>query len=217
MVRTYLILVVAFLIFSCKTKSQEHNVFKSIQLFAEGGDSAAKGLAIEFEDSIKAFQLYRQAIEKFEQAYAADSTNLQLGCHLSQLYSKTGDYHKALYWALKMQPFYQTSKVARAGSLKDIGFCYLNLGDIEQGSIYIKKALIIDPRIDLLAHGLTEIAKKITNQKNVDQVTVLRSKGLNPCVYAVKILQFGRTLYTRVESKVFFPQEKINDIKKNCR
>lgn len=216
----------AIFLTSCKSKSQSKiDVPKSLRLFKEGADFLRQGFTIEFEDSLAGQKYYKQAIEKFNAAYNADTTNIQLGTYFSDLYLKTQQFDSALYWALRMYPFdsvnyYKGNPISISQSYSFIGSCYLYEGDITNGEKYFRLALNADSlQVFKLTQQISDLADKFYYGKLPNQIELLKSKNTEPCKYSLNIMKLGLSIgSTEKYAKEFlFSKEKISEREKNCR
>jgi hypothetical protein len=226
---------VSVLLFSCKSKSQTiTDAYPSLRLFQEGSDLAMKGYEQELKeltdssaskDSLSAKEYYEQAIRKFVTAYQLEPTIEDLGIYLSGLYYNVQKFDSALLWAAKRYPsdslkYSKSRPTYFAKVTAELGFYYLNVGDYNKGSYYLQKAYAADTTADqILANKVIRLSNQIYYAKYPGQISDLKSKNINPCLYSAEILQlvllFGKsTKYT--DFGVFNPEE-IKNRRKNCR
>ena len=220
------ILIIAILLTSCKSNSQTKiDVPQSLRLFKEGTDLLKQGFTLEYTDSLGGQKYYRHSIDKFNAAYSSDTTNIQLGTYLSDLYSKTQQFDSALIWALRMFPFdsttyYKDNSISISHSYSFIGRCYIYEGDITNGEKYFRLALNADShQVINLTQALSDIADKFYHETLPAQVKKLKSKNISPCKYSLDIMNLGLSIGgTEKFAKDFlFTKEKIAERDKNCR
>jgi len=226
MIRPLNILIIAIFLTSCKSKSQNKiDVPKSLRLFKEGSDLLKQGFTLEFSDSLGGQKYYKLAIDKFNAAYNADTTNIQLGTYFSDLYFKTQQFDSALYWTLRMFPFdsityYKDNSISISHSYSFIGSCCLYEGDIINAEKYFRLALNADShQVFNLTQTLSDIADKFYYGNLPNQIKKLKSKNIEPCKYSLDIMQLGLSIGgTEKYAKDFlFTKEKFTEREKNCR
>ena len=222
----YLFILTIYLA-SCKPKKQDKvdNLSNSLKLFKEGSDLYMKGFSIEFDDSLEAQKYYRQAIYKFNAAYNADTSDIELGIYLEELYARTGQFDSALIWSLRIFPsnyqkFSASNPTALSHNYRFMGEYYFYEGDSANGKKCFQLALKADPKqTGGLGGALSDIADKFYFGTLPNQNKKLRSMNINPCKYSLDIMRFG--LYIAGDDEfikaVVFPKKKIIEREKNCR
>lgn len=225
MLRPVIILIIAILLTSCKSKRQSSaNIPESARLFKEGAALLKQGVKLEFSDSIGGLKYYSQAIEKFTAAYNADTTNVELGTYFSDLYFKTQQYDSALVWALRMFPFdsvtyYKGNSTLISDRYGFIGSCYLYEGDIMNGEKYFRLALSKNQRqIINLTQMLSDIADKFYFSTRPAQIEKLKRKNIDPCKYSLDIMKLGLSIggTEKFVKDVLFTNKKFTERKKKC-
>jgi tetratricopeptide (TPR) repeat protein len=219
-------LIIALFLNSCKSNSQSKiDVYKSLKLFKEGTDLLKQGITVEYTDSLKAQKYYRESLNKFNAAYKSDTTNLELGTYLSELYSKTQQFDSALIWALRLFPVDSTTHYKdNSGSISDsygfIGSCYLYEGDLINGKKYFELASKANSHhVLLLTQTLSAIADKLYFETMPVQINKLKAKAITPCKYSLQIMRLGLTLgeTEKIARDFLFSKEKLAERDKNCR
>jgi tetratricopeptide (TPR) repeat protein len=226
MPRPIQIFIITLFLTACKTNSQNKiDVPKSIRLFKEGADLLKQGFTLEYIDSLGGQNYYRQSIDKFKEAYGSDTTNIQLGTYLSDLYSKTQQFDSALIWALRMFPFdsttyYKDNSISISHSYSFIGSCYLYEGDITNGEKYFRLAINADShQVGNMAHTLSDIADKFYNGTLPNQIQKLKIKNISPCKYSLDIMKLGLSIgeTEKFVKEYIFTNEIFTEREKNCR
>lgn len=139
MAKNILYFVFFFFIFSCSTKKQyESNPVLAQKLYEEGQHLLSDRIKIQGTDSIKARELNKKVLKKFEAAYKADTTNLLVLLFASECTMYERDYGKCLFWTLKYVQ-QDTSKSDALRFYERIGECYTKLGEAEKGKPYYEK------------------------------------------------------------------------------
>ena len=187
MLRLFIPLFIILSLLACKTKSQSSNdIISSLKLFKEGGDLMMQGFKLEFSDSLSSRKYYEKAIDTFLAAYRLDTSNIELGTYLSDLYYNVQKFDSALIWGLKLLTIDSLKNakkvpIAFANSLDHLGFCYLNVGDIQTGRTYLEKALLINKRnTSLLAQKLLDLSDRIYFEKYSKQIDELVRRKIDP-------------------------------------
>jgi tetratricopeptide (TPR) repeat protein len=226
MPRPIKILIIAIFLTSCKSKSQNKiDVSKSLRLFKEGTDLLKQGFTADFSDSLAGQKYYKHAIDKFNGAYNSDTTNVQLGTYLSDLYFTTQQYDSALIWALRMFAFdsityYKDNSTTISHNYSFIGSCYLYEGDLQNGEKYFHLALNADShQVNNLTHTLSDIADKFYYKTFPSQIEELKRKNISPCKYSLDILYLGLSIgrAEKMAKNFLFTEEKFTEREKNCR
>ncbi len=97
------------------------------------------------------------------------------------------------------------------------GFCYVNLGNLDSGKAYFSKALNIWKDIapsnqSIVTVNLSDISDKIYAGNDINQINSFNSKGIDPCKFSVKILDYLATIDTTQDFKA-----KGSERQKSCR
>lgn len=162
---TLLFICIAMLVACVSTEE------KLTKAYSEGETLAKEAaLAEEKGDSKNAQQLYTQAIEKYDQAIALDSTHQPSRAAKAHSLYKAGRHQDAL---LYLQPLADAGD--DAASLRDMGLIKLQMGDVSQGQAFLDRAVEIDhskAMIDQVNKELVQIATK-----NFDEGLELRERG----------------------------------------
>jgi tetratricopeptide (TPR) repeat protein len=226
MVRLCIALTISLVFISCNSNSQNKiDVPKSLKLFKEGGDVMKKGFTTEFSDSLAAQTYYRQAIILFNASLQADPANVRLGTYLSDLYYKEQKFDSALIWAMRLFPidsalYYKDNLRAISSSYGFIGSCFIYEGDLETGEKYFCMAFKTDTaQVIALTQQLSDISDKLYFKSIPAQLQKLKAKNIDPCKYAIEIMQLGLSIgkNEKFTTDYLFPKDKIRDRGTTCR
>lgn len=222
----YLFILTVYLA-SCKSKKQDKvdRPSTSLRLFKEGGDLYLKGFSLEFDDSLEAQKYYRQAIHKFNAAYNADTSDIELGIYLDELYARTGQFDSALIWSLRIFPFnYEkfsaSNLTALSHNYRFMGEYYFYEGDSANGKKCFQLALKADPRqAGSLSKAISDIADKLYFKTFPNQEKKLKSINIDPCRYSLDMMRFGLSIAVDDSyiKEIVFPRKKFIEREKNCR
>jgi tetratricopeptide (TPR) repeat protein len=236
-ISAFLILIISFqwILISCgqnkKAKSnQEHkklvpnsesrnikpNKQKAQQLFDEGMDFVSWSRSIYNKDRNKALELNTKSIEKFTEAYKLDTLFSDAALMASETTVFAKDYLSSLFWLNKLLVL-DTSKVSTADKILSIGYCYVNIGELQRSKSYFQKAMelwkeIGRPATEAIRENLLDFSNAIFEQTNAKQQSILKGKGLFPCDYSVAILSYLQLIDT-----VAHYDELISTRKDKCR
>jgi tetratricopeptide (TPR) repeat protein len=213
----YIILLITLTVLSCNTQPKIHqDTNLSEKLTGEGSELTMQRISLKGIDSLKRIDLNRQAIQKFDSAYHLDTTNLRAALLASECCFFGKEFQQCIYW-LKKLIFADTSKHNRADHYEMAGFCYVNLGNLDSGKTYFSKALNIWKDIapsnqSIVTVNLSDISDKIYAGSDINQINNFNSKGIDPCQFSVKILDYLATIDTTQDFK-----SKGSERQKSCR
>jgi tetratricopeptide (TPR) repeat protein len=181
-----------------------------------------KGFKLEYKDSLSARKYFEQATHKFLSAYQADTINIEIVKLLPDAYYKIQKFDSALLWAIKLLPSdsLRTLDVPTsfAGILREIGFYYLNLADIETGKQFLQRSLRLDSTQHYNFLGrLEELSDQIFYRKYPKQIEEFELKQIDPCQYSLSILTLGNEIGKDDQFVETYLPGKIQQKKKNCR
>jgi len=217
--RRYILLLTTLTIVfvSCNTQPKLHQDAKlSEKLTGEGSDLTMRRISIMKTDSLKGVDLNKHAIQKFDSAYHIDTTNLRAALLASECCYFGKEFQRCIYWLNKLI-IADTSKHHQADHYQMIGFCYVNLGDLDSGKEYFGRALNIWKDIapsnqSIVTDNLVDISDKIYAGTDINQKNSFTSKGIDPCRFSVKILDYLVTIDTAQDFK-----SKSLERQKSCR
>jgi tetratricopeptide (TPR) repeat protein len=214
-----ILLIIVFA--SCKSKSQERiDVSKSLILFKEGSDLLIEGFRSNFTDSLAGQKYYKNAIEKFNAAYKADSTNLHLCVYLDDLHYYIQQFDSALYWAFRLSSIDSSKSddnFSYSQKYSFIGRCYLYEGDLKKSSMYFQKAFDADTRhADNFLQSIADIADQFYFKTIPNQINKL--KGVDPCKYSLQVMRWGLDIGKKqpIARELLFTSTKISKREKTC-
>ena len=131
--------VFLFFIISClEKKKYENNPVLAQRLYEEGQQLLSERIKIQGADPIKARELNKKILKKFEAAYNADTTNSKVLLFASECTMYERDFKKCLYWTLKLVQ-QDTTNFAKPWVYERIGECYAELGEEEKSKTYYEK------------------------------------------------------------------------------
>ena len=164
-------------------------------------------------------------INKFTNIYMADTTDKKIGNYLAECYLYDKDYEKAIYWN-KHQIRCHARDRDNIFSFQDLAQAYLFIGKIDSGKKYITKAITIREKKPGLNNvtpvfllNLISIVDKTINMSDSGEIEILKSKSIEPCKYAIAILNFIRPYAKKSteDVRMQFEQEAILLKKRKCQ
>jgi tetratricopeptide (TPR) repeat protein len=215
--RKYIILLITLSILSCNTQPKIHQDNKlSEELTGEGSELTLRRISLMQTDSLKGMDLNKQATQKFDSAYHLDTTNLRAALLASECCYFGKEFQQCIYWLDKLIVT-DTSKHHQADHYQMTGFCYVNLGNLDSGKTYFKKALTIWKDIapsnqSIVTMNLSDISDKIYAGSDINQINSFNSKGIDPCQFSISILDYLATIDTTQDFKA-----KGSERQKSCR
>jgi hypothetical protein len=196
----------------------------SKKAFKEGADFLKMPFDLRSKDSAAFIKLSRQAIEKFELAYKYDTTNRDAWMWLPICYYDIGEFEKVIYWSKKDMDFImkdsrlKSDSILVGGTYEDIGLNLLNLGELEQGKTNIRTSIGIYNNGNMPMERIKEVAMRIYDKRNPQQISKLKSKNIDPCSYSVLVYEYALQL-----DKDYFqftlPHDEtvLKNMRANCR
>lgn len=204
------------LLFSCSHSSVKPDPEKAKHLYEEGMTILGDRISAQSEDRLKAMGLNKTAIEKFSAAYMADTTFIDAAFSASECTFFERDYQNSLIWLQRLLRL-DTSARSTAEANQRIGYCYVNLGELENSKPYFSKAIklwgeIQPANVSLVQENLVVFSTSIFEGQDEKQLSAFRGKGLSPCSYSIEILFYAQSINSTQKFN-----ELITERKHQCR
>lgn len=136
--RVFYFVFLIFIISCLEKKKYENNPVLAQKLYEEGQQLLSERIKIQGTDPIKARELNKKVLKKFEAAYNADTANLHVLLFASECTMYERDYKKCLYWTLKLVQ-QDTTPSDKVWVYDRIAECYTQTGEVEKSKSYYEK------------------------------------------------------------------------------
>jgi tetratricopeptide (TPR) repeat protein len=197
--------------------TREPNPQTAKQLYNDGWEFINRSRSIATKNREKALALNTVAIEKFTAAYKADTSFSDAVLEASECTLFAKDYQSSLFWLNKLLVL-DTSIARTADVYLLIGFCYVNIGELQRSEHYFEKTMELWKVInltmakELIKDNLLAFSDSIFEQTDVEQQSILKAKGVSACDYSAAILAYVQSIDTAAHY-----DELISSRKRQCR